>query len=158
MSDTNGFLRIEHLSWDAFNESTTLKESAENYRKAYGYYPKRILADTIFRTRENLRFCKEYGIHLNGPRLGKPNPDLQARKQELREEWLESGERGDIERRFGVNKRCYSLGCVTAKLKHTSEVMIYLSVLTLKLQKRLRLLLRALFVFLLHPQKLRLVQ
>ena len=158
MSDTNGFLRIEHLSWDAFNESTTLKGSAESYRRAYGHYPKRILADTIFRTRENLRFCKEHGIHLNGPRLGKPNPDPLARKQELREEWLESGERGDIERRFGINKRCYSLGCITAKLKHTREVMIYLSVLTLNLQKRLRLLLRALFNILLLPQKMRLVQ
>lgn len=37
------------------------------------------------------------------------------------EEWLESGECGDIERRFGVNKRFYSLGSITAKLKHTAE-------------------------------------
>ena len=62
-------------------------------------------------------------------------------------EWLESGERGDIKRRFGISKRCYSLGCVTAKLQHTSEVMIYLSVLTLNLQKRLRFLLRLFFDF-----------
>ena len=148
MSDTNGFLRIEHLSWDAFNESTTLKGSAESYRRAYGRYPKRILADTIFRTRENLRFCKEHGIHLNGPRLGKPAKDPAIRKQELHLEWLESGERGDIERRFGIGKRCYSLGRVTAKLKHTSEIMIYMSVLTLNLRKRLRLLLRFVFAFL----------
>ena len=62
-------------------------------------------------------------------------------------EWLESGERGDIERRFRISKRCYSLGGVTAKRQHTSEVMIYLSVLTLNLQKRLRLLLRFFFTF-----------
>ena len=68
--------------------------------------------------------------------------DPEIRKQELHQEWLESGERGDIERRFGIGKRCYSLGRVTAKLKHTSEVMIHLSVLTLNLRKRLRLLLR----------------
>lgn len=141
MSDIDGFLRVEDLRWDAFNESTTLQDSVENYRKAYGHYPKRVLADTIFRTRENLKFCKEKGIHLNGPKLGKPNPDPEIRKQELHMEWKESGERGDIERRFGIAKRCYSLGCVSAKLKHTSEVMIYMSVLTLNLQKRLRLLL-----------------
>lgn len=145
MSDVNGFLRIEHLSWDAFNESTTLQESVENYRKAYGHYPKRVLADTIFRTRENLQYCKSHDIHLNGPKLGKPNPDPEVRKQERHAEWVESGERGDIERRFGIDKRCYSLGCITAKLQHTSEVMIYLSVLTLNLQKRLRLLLRIFF-------------
>ena len=120
MSDVNGYLRIEDLRWDAFNESTTFQKSVENYRKAYGYYPERVLADTIFRTRENLRYCKEHGIHLNGPRLGKPASDPAVRKQERYLEWLESGERGDIERRFGINKRCYSLGCITAKLQHTS--------------------------------------
>ena len=142
MSDIDGYLRIEKLSWDAFNESTTLQDSVESYRKAYGHYPERVLADTIFRTLENRRYCKEHGIHLNGPRLGKPPKDPEIRKQELHQEWLESGERGDIERRFGISKRCYSLGRVTAKLKHTSEVMIHLSVLTLNLRKRLRLLLR----------------
>ena len=84
---------------------------------------------------------------MNGPKLGKPTSDPAIRKQELHMEWLESGERGDIERRFGISKRCYSLGGVTAKLQHTSEVMIYLSVLTLNLQKRLRLLLCLFFTF-----------
>jgi hypothetical protein len=147
MSDIDGFLRIENLSWDAFNECTTLQASVEVYRTAYGHYPERILADTIFRTRDNLRYCKEHGIRMNGPRLGKPPKDPTVRKQELHQEWLESGERGDIERRFGISKRCYSLGRVTAKLKHTSEVMIHMSVLTLNLQKRLRLLLRFLLAF-----------
>ena len=150
MSDIGGFLRIEYLSWDAFNECHTLQESVEAYRKAYGHYPKRVLADTIFRTRDNLRYCKEHGIHLNGPRLGKPTKDPAIRKQELHLEWLESGERGDIERRFGIGKRCYSLGRITAKLQHTSEIMIHMSVLTLNLQKRLRLLLRFIFAYFRH--------
>ena len=147
MSDIDGFLRIEYLSWDAFNECHTLQDSVEAYRKAYGHYPERVLADTIYRTRENLRYCKEHGIHLNGPRLGKPPKDPTIRKRELHLEWLESGERGDIERRFGIGKRCYSLGRITAKHKHTSEIMIYTSVLTLNLQKRLRLLLRFIFAY-----------
>ena len=145
MSDIDGFLRIEVLSWDAFNECLTLQDSVEAYRRAYGHYPERVLADTIYRTRDNLRYCKEHGIHLNGPRLGKPPKDPAIRKRELYLEWLESGERGDIERRFGIDKRCYSLGRITAKLKHTSEIMIHMSVLTLNLQKRLRLLLRVFF-------------
>ena len=147
MSDIDGFLRIEHLSWDAFNECHTLQDSVEAYRKAYGHYPERVLADTIYRTRDNLRYCKEHSIHLNGPRLGKPPKDPAIRKQELYLEWLESGERSDIERRFGIGKRCYSLGRITAKLKHTSEIMIHMSVLTLNLQKRLRLLLHFIFAY-----------
>lgn len=148
MSDIDGFLRIEYLSWNAFNECHTLQDSVEAYRRAYGHYPERVLADTIFRTRDNRRYCKEHGIDLNGPRLGKPAKDPAIRKQELHLEWLESGERGDVERRFGIGKRCYSLGRITAKLKHTSEIMIYMSVLTMNLQKRLRLLLHFILAFL----------
>ena len=142
MSDIGGFLRVEDLRWGSFNEGKTLKDSVKAYRKTYGHYPERILADKIFRTSENLKYCREHGIHLNGPRLGRPSKDEKTRKEEEHIEWLESGERGDIERRFGICKRCYSLGRVTAKLKHTSEVVIHLSVLTLNLQKRLRTLLR----------------
>ena len=98
MSVVNGFLRVEDLRWDAFNESTTLQASVESFRKAYGHYPQRVLADTIFRTRENLRYCKEHGIHLNGPKLSKPNTDLAEHNRQKKLEWLESGERGEIER------------------------------------------------------------
>ena len=148
MSVVNGYLRIEDLRWDAFNESTTLQTSVESYRRAYGHYPARVLADTIFRTRENLRYCKEHGIHINGPHLGKRPDDVSAYRKQLREEWLESGERGEIERQFGVAKRRYSLGCVVMKLKHTSEVDIYASVLAMNLWKKLRLLFAQIYNFL----------
>lgn len=74
--------------------------------------------------------------------------DQAIRRQDLHLECIESSERGDIERRFGIYKRYYSLGCVTAKLQHKSEVMIYLSVLTRNLQKRLWLLFGTFSVFL----------
>ena len=73
------------------------------YRKAYGHYPQRVLADTIFRTRENLRYCKEQGIHMNGSKLGKPHQDIAERYRQKKLEWLESGERGEIERQCAGN-------------------------------------------------------
>lgn len=145
MSVVNGFLRIEDLRWDAYNESTTFQDSVESYRKAYGHYPKRVLADTIFRTRENRKYCKEHGIHLNGPKLGKPYVDPAIQKQQKKLEWQESGERGEIERNFGVGKRRYGLDNIVTRLKETSEVMIHASVLYMNLRKKLRLLLRSFF-------------
>lgn len=154
MSVVNGYLRIEDLRWDAFNEGTTLQTSVESYRRCFGHYPARVLADTIFRTRENLRYCKERDIHISGPRLGKRPVDLSVYHEQLREEWLESGERGEIERQFGVAKRRYSLGCVVMKLKHTSEVDIYASVLAMNLWKKLRLLFAQIYCFLFgSPQR-----
>ena len=148
MSVVGGFLRIEDLRWDAYNESTTFQQSVEAYRKAYGHYPARVLADTIFRTRENLRYCKNLGIHLNGPKLGKPFADPEEAKRHKKLEWLESGERGEIERNFGVGKRRYSLDCIVTKLKETSEVMIHSIVVYMNLRKKLRLLLRSFFSWL----------
>ena len=145
MSVVDGFLRIEDLRWDAYNESTTLQQSVEAYRKAYGHYPAWILADTIFRTRENLKYCKNHGIHLNGPKLSKPFADPAEAKKHKKLEWLESGERGEIERNFGVGKRRYSLDCIVTKLKETSETMIHSIVVFMNLRKRLRLLLRSFF-------------
>ena len=40
--------------------------------KREGHYPSRILADKIYRNRENLSYCKEHGIRLSGPALGQP--------------------------------------------------------------------------------------
>lgn len=149
MSVVDGFLRVEDMRWDAFNEGTTLKESVERYRNRNGHYPERILADTIYRTRENLQYCKERGIRMSGPRLGRRPKDEAAYRAERRQEWKESGERGEIERNFGVGKRRYSLGRLTTKLKHTSEVAVHVCVLTMNLWRKLRFLLCRFFYALL---------
>ena len=142
MAVDNGFMRVEEISWDAFNECTTLRTSVEAYRQAHGYYPERVLVDTIFRTRDNIKYCNGLGIHLNGPKLGRRPADPKVYKKQVYEEWLESGERGEIERDFGVGKRRYTLDCLMTRLQHTSEVTICATVLVMNLRKKLRLLLR----------------
>lgn len=59
--DTDGYARIEKTSFDAYNESGSLKKAAERYKERTGHYPERILAEQIYRTRENRSFCKEQG-------------------------------------------------------------------------------------------------
>ena len=61
-------------------------------------------------------YCKEHGIHLNGPKLGKPYADPAIQKQQKKLEWQESGERGEIERNFGVGKRQYCLDRIVTLL------------------------------------------
>ena len=60
-------------------------------------------------------------------------------------EWLESGERGDIGRKFAAAKRRYTLDCIVTKLQETSETLIHSIVLFMNLRKKLRLLLRSFF-------------
>jgi hypothetical protein len=142
----DGYARVEDLCWDAFNEGGTLQDSVERFKAVTDCYPDRILADKLFRTRDNLQYCKDHGIHLNGPKLGRPPKDIAIYREQCRQEREESSERNAIECTFGVGKRRYSLGHITMKLQHTSEVAIHLVFLSMNLQKRLRSLLRAFFL------------
>ncbi|MBE9101818.1 transposase [filamentous cyanobacterium LEGE 07170] len=66
-SCVNGCVFLDHLSWENFNESTWLQQQAEAFRARFGQYPASIHADQIYRTRDNLRWCKHRGIRLSGP-------------------------------------------------------------------------------------------
>ena len=72
ISLTEGYVQIDRLSWENFNESTLLQESVERYREQNGYYPEAVLVDKLYRPRENIRYCQERGIRISGPRLGRP--------------------------------------------------------------------------------------
>jgi hypothetical protein len=139
----DGYAEVTTLSWDAYNESQDLVKAAEAYKVRYGHYPRRILADKIFRTRHNRRYCKARGIHLNGPPLGRPPKDRTVYDEQLRLEREESRERNAIEGKFGEGKRRYSLGLVKTRLQETSETQIHLAFLVMNLQK----ILRDLFIF-----------
>jgi len=99
----------------------------------------------VYRNRDNLKYCKERGIRMSGPKLGRPPKDKELYHQQLLEERLESGERSAIESSFGVGKRRYGLNLVMERLQETSEVTIHVCVLTMNLWKRLREFLFALF-------------
>ena len=71
--DAEGYARIENISFDAYNENTCLQDAVNAYYERTGYYPKRVLADQIYRTRDNRAFCQKHGIRLSGPKLGRPN-------------------------------------------------------------------------------------
>lgn len=138
ISVIEGYVHLEKLEWDAYNEGGILIDAAEKYRKQYGAYPEAILADKIFRTRDNRKFCNENGIRLSGPRLGRPKAeDIQDDKKQER---IDSGERNQVEGKFGQGKRRFSLGKIMTRLKETSESTILLNLIVMNLVKRLKLL------------------
>ena len=126
ISVSGGFVRLEYTSFDAYNESANLQEIIERYRERTGHYPERVLADKIYRNRDNLRYCKQYGIRLSGKPLGRPKrePDID-KKQERREQI----ERIEVERKFSQAKGSFGLGLIRTKLKETSQTAIALSIL-----------------------------
>ena len=75
-----------------------------------------------------------------GSALGQAAKERQEKLEALRLEREESGERNAIEGCIGVCKRRYGLDVVMMRLKHTSEVDIYATILTRNLFKRVRVL------------------
>lgn len=95
------------------NESEVLIDAIEKYRKRRGCYPKRVLADTIYRNRKNLGYCGEKGIRLSGPALGRPKKDP---KEDKKIQYQDAVDHLEVERGFSLAKRCYGLGLIRTKL------------------------------------------
>ena len=77
-------------------------------------------------------YCKEWGIRLSGPALGRPKKDtIRDKAQDYRDEC----ERVEVERKFSLGKRKCGMGMVTAKLEETAAHVVALSILLLNLRK-----------------------
>jgi len=104
----------------------------ENYRDLYGYYPEAVIVDKIYRTHENIRFCKSKGIRISGPRLGRPAAgDNDYKLQQYEDSYI----RNTVEGKFGIGKKAYGLGLVLARLRLTANSVINLSFLAMNLVK-----------------------
>ena len=132
ISVCDGWTRLERHSFDAYNESTGLKDMIEQYRKRTGHYPERVLADKIYRNRGNLSYCKQHNIRLSGPALGRPKKDAEIDKKQ---NYIDECERVEVERKFSLAKRKCGMGMIVTRLKETTCHSIAMSVLLLNLRK-----------------------
>lgn len=119
---------------EADNESTVLIETVERFRERTGHYPERLLADQIYRTRDNRNFCKLHGIRLSGPKLGRPNLAKQSAK-ERKQEYQDNTDRIEVEPSFSLSKRCYGMDLIRTRLYNTTLTSISLSVFVTNLFK-----------------------
>ena len=138
-----GFVYLDRIGWDNYNEGGDLKAQVESYHTRFGYYPESVHADKIYRNRENRKFCKKHGIRLSGPALGRPPKQIdiqreaQARQDEL--------DRIPIEGKFGQAKRRFSLSKIMCKLAKTSEAAIAVTFIVLNIERWLKAILFCLF-------------
>lgn len=65
-SIADGMIDIERFDFKAFDESQDLATTIDHYFDVHGYYPDEILADTLYRTRENRQLCQRLGIRGSG--------------------------------------------------------------------------------------------
>jgi hypothetical protein len=138
----DGYVVVDRLSWDAYNEGADLIGQIENYKERFGHHPASVHADTIYRTRENLAYCKERGIRLSGKPLGRPKKEtvenqeaLRAQKKQRRQDEID---RIPVEGKFGNAKRKGTLNRIMARLARNSQSVIHLGFIVLNLDHWLR--------------------
>ena len=91
-----------------------------------------MLADKIYRNRNNLGYCREHGIRLSGPALGRPKKNPSADKELI---YMDAVDRIEVERKFSLAKRCYGLGLIRTKLDTTTRSSICLSIIAMNVSR-----------------------
>jgi hypothetical protein len=154
ISVSGGFTRLEHTSFEAYNESENLIDIIKRYKNRTGHYPARVLADKIYRTRENIKFCKSNGIEILGKPLGRPPKEsYSVNRREIRQAEID---RIEVERKFSQAKGSHGLGLIKTRLKDTSLTAIAVSILSLNIAHAVRVL--CLILMLLMVRKRAVVQ
>jgi hypothetical protein len=151
VSMVEGIALVDHISWDAFNESGDLPEQIGSYKRRTGVYPDTVLADGIYGTRENRRYMKDRGIRFGGKPPGRPVKETEENQEQLRQQrrqrMLDALERIPIEGKFGQGKNGYRLNYIRARLRDTSEAWINSIFLVMNLLVLVRELYEDLFNF-----------
>lgn len=147
----NGMSLVSKISYDAYNESTDLIKQVEEYKRGFGFYPKIIVTDQLYGTRENRKWLKERGIIYSGKPLGRPPKETEENREELKEikEQLKKyqNKRSEIEGKFGQGKNFYGLNKIDARTYSTSISWIMATFFGLNIIRALKELPHFIFVF-----------
>lgn len=136
LSTVDGYTYLEQTSWNNFNEGTDLKAAVENYHRKHGCYPSAVLADQIYQTRENKKYCNGLGIRLSGLPLGRRKAGETDAKVK-RQMYKDSCQRNAIEGRNGTGKRRFGLDLIMSKLDETAKTEAALNILAMNASHRL---------------------
>ena len=143
VSIVNGYTYVNHLSWDAYNESSDLSLQTGLYRQRFGILPKEAQADKIYLGKDNRKYIRENHMDCFNHPLGRPPKEendvhLEDKKRAI-------GERNEVEATFGTSKRVYRANNIRAKLDETADTWIGACFFAKNVMKFLRGLLRLIF-------------
>lgn len=133
-----GYTRIDHFDWNAFNEGVDLIMQVERYKELHGHYPETVLVDKIYLNRENRRWLKDKGIRHTGDPLGRKPKVNMPTAYAKRKKRQECAERNQVEGKFGQGKRGYGLNDIKARLSRTSESWIAAIIFVMNLIRHLK--------------------
>lgn len=142
-SIVGGYTYVDHLSWDAYNESTDLTAQIELFKNRFGVLPLEIQADKLYLGTANRKYIKASNINCYNHPLGRPPKEENDEHAEDKKRAI--GERNEIEATFGTSKRIYRANNIRAKLDETADTWIGACFFAKNVMKFLRGLFRLIF-------------
>ena len=138
VSLTDGFVSLDHVSYDAFHEGILLKDSLNKHRDRFGHEPKVVLADQLYANRANRKLLDEKGIDHSFKSVGRP-PDETADQKQKRNRQLKKkqAERNHIEATFGHLKSRFNLDKITWRVPDGMAMQIQLGLIAYNLTRAL---------------------
>ena len=121
-SIVNGYTYVDHVSWDAYNESSDLSMQLELYKKRFGMLPREIQTAKLYLGKENRKHIKSCHVNCYNRPLGRPPKEENDTHAEDKKRAI--GERNEIEGTFGTTKRVYRANDIRAKLDQTADTWI----------------------------------
>ena len=118
----NGYTYVDHLCWDAYNESSDFAMQIELYRKRFGMLPREVQVDKIYLGKANRQYLKDNNVECCNRPLGRPPKEDNDRHAEEKRRAI--CERNEIEATFGTSKRVYRANDIRAKLDNTADTWI----------------------------------
>ena len=137
VSLVDGFLLLDKLSFNSFNEANALKESIEIYREKFGQKPKIVIADGIYGNRENRHYLTEEEIPAPLKPLGRKSMTEEYKK---RKRWIRKKQRlrNRIEGIIGHAKEHYGLDRIRYTIEDGAEMWVRMGLLAMNLNTALK--------------------
>ncbi|HFD33141.1 MAG TPA: IS5 family transposase [Gammaproteobacteria bacterium] len=141
VSMVDGYVYLDRLNWDAYNEGGDLISQIEYFKERFGYYPEWVSGDKIYGNRENRAYMKKHNIKYTGVALGRRIKEPTHEQKELEKARKNKAkQRSHIEGAFGTGKRKYDLDLVKARTQETSETWIGMVYLVINIARFMRVI------------------
>lgn len=124
---SDGISFVEHLDFNAFNESTRLPETLRKHAHLFGSVHQ-LGADQIYATNANRRLCTFLQIATSFVRKG-PKPNQPTPRDQMRS-ILSKARASVMEGAFGNDKQHYGLHKILARTQATETLWIYFGIWT----------------------------
>jgi len=137
LSLVDGYMFLDWLSFDSFNEANKLRESIRLYEERFGKKPEKMIGDGIYGNRDNRNHLKGEQIRSALKPLGRKakTPEYQKEKR-----WINKQQRirNQIEGFIGHAKEHFGLNKIRYRIDGGSEIWVRMGLLAMNLDTALK--------------------